>query len=52
MLTLLPGRADFAWTAEGADDWRRPPHDHVTTRYEEKRLGDCAPIWIELRRSA
>ena len=52
VLTLLPGRADFAWTAEVADDWRRPPDDHVTTRYEEKRLGDCAPIWIELRRSA
>ena len=50
VLTLLPGRTDFAWTAEAADDWRRPPIDHVTTRYEEKRLGDCAPIWLELRR--
>ena len=50
VLTLLPGRADFAWTAKAADDWRRPPPDHVTTRYEEKRLGDCAPIWLELTR--
>ena len=40
----------FAWTAERADDWRRPPPDHVTTRYEVKRLGDCAPIWLEFER--
>ena len=40
----------FAWTAERADDWRRPPPDHVTTRYEEKRLGDCAPTFLEFRR--
>ncbi len=40
----------FAWTAERADDWRRPPADHVTTRYEEKRLGDCEPTFLEFRR--
>ena len=40
----------FAWTAERADDWRRPPADHVTTRYESKRLGDCAPVFLEFRR--
>jgi tRNA (guanine-N7-)-methyltransferase len=40
----------FRWTAERADDWRRPWEDHVTTRYEAKRLGDCAPIWLEFRR--
>jgi tRNA (guanine-N7-)-methyltransferase len=50
VLTLLPGRADFAWTAETADDWRLPFEDHVTTRYEQKRLGDCAPIWLEMAR--
>lgn len=50
VLTLLHGRTDFAWTAEVADDWRTPPTDHITTRYEDKRLGDCAPIWLELRR--
>ncbi len=50
VLALLPGRTDFAWTADVADDWRRPPAGHITTRYEEKRLGDCAPIWLELRR--
>jgi tRNA (guanine-N7-)-methyltransferase len=41
---------DFRWLAERADDWRQPPADHVATRYEEKRLGDCAPIWLEFER--
>jgi tRNA (guanine-N7-)-methyltransferase len=40
----------FRWTAEAADDWRRAPADHVTTRYEAKRLGDTAPIWLEFER--
>jgi tRNA (guanine-N7-)-methyltransferase len=37
----------FRWTANGADDWRKAPEDHVTTRYESKRLGDSAPVWID-----
>ena len=41
---------DFAWSAERADDWRRAPADHVPTRYEQKRLGDCAPIFLEFVR--
>jgi tRNA (guanine-N7-)-methyltransferase len=41
---------DFRWTAERADDWRRPWPDHLTTRYEAKRLGDCDPIWLEFVR--
>jgi tRNA (guanine-N7-)-methyltransferase len=41
----------FRWTAERADDWRRPPADHVTTRYEEKRLGDCAPVFLDYERT-
>lgn len=40
----------FRWTAERAADWKAPPPDHVTTRYEAKRLGDCAPIWLEFER--
>jgi len=40
----------FAWAAERADDWRVPPADHITTRYEEKRLGDCAPLFLDFRR--
>jgi tRNA (guanine-N7-)-methyltransferase len=39
----------FEWSAERADDWCRPWSDHVTTRYEEKKLGDCAPIFLEFR---
>jgi tRNA (guanine-N7-)-methyltransferase len=42
---LRDGR--FAWAAEAADDWRLPPADHVTTRYQEKRLGDCAPVFLD-----
>jgi tRNA (guanine-N7-)-methyltransferase len=41
----------FAWTAERADDWRTPPADHLTTRYEEKRLGDCAPVFLDFVRA-
>jgi tRNA (guanine-N7-)-methyltransferase len=40
----------FAWTAERADDWRLAPADHITTRYEEKGLGDCDPTFLEFRR--
>ena len=40
----------FAWTAERAQDWSQPPADHVATRYEQKRLGDCAPTFLEFRR--
>lgn len=36
----------FDWSAEGADDWRVPPEEHVTTRYEIKKLGDCSPIFL------
>lgn len=37
----------FDWQAERADDWRCPPDDHITTRYESKKLGDCAPVWFD-----
>lgn len=40
----------FDWPAETADDWRVPPADHLTTRYEEKRLGDCAPVFLDFVR--
>jgi tRNA (guanine-N7-)-methyltransferase len=49
-LRLFAASPDFTWTAQRADDWRLSPADHVTTRYEEKRLGDCAPIWLEFAR--
>jgi tRNA (guanine-N7-)-methyltransferase len=39
------------WTAETADGWRTPPADHVTTRYESKRLGDIDPVFLDFIRS-
>ena len=27
-----------------------PPPDHLTTRYEEKKLGDCAPVFLDFER--
>ena len=41
----------FVWTAERAEDWRTAWPGHVTTRYEEKKLGDCAPIWLRFVRA-
>ncbi|MFZ2030375.1 MAG: tRNA (guanosine(46)-N7)-methyltransferase TrmB [Vitreimonas sp.] len=40
----------FTWAAERAADWRCSWPEHVTTRYEQKRLGDCAPIWLRFVR--
>lgn len=45
---LRDGR--FVWGAERADDWRKAPADHVTTRYQEKRLGDCEPVFLDFVR--
>jgi len=50
-LAKLTSSADFRWCAERADDWRKPPEDHVTTRYEQKRLGDCAPVFLDFERT-
>lgn len=41
---------DFDWPAQKADDWRVAPSDHITTRYEEKRLGDCEPVFFDFIR--
>ncbi len=49
-LERLNSAPAFAWTAEHADDWRIPPADHATTRYETKQLGDCAPTFLEFER--
>jgi tRNA (guanine-N7-)-methyltransferase len=46
----LAAHPAFRWTAERAADWRGPPADHVTTRYEEKRLGDCVPVFLDYER--
>ena len=49
LLTFLAA-SDFAWKAEGPADWRDPPADHVTTRYQLKQLGDIAPIFLDFER--
>ena len=49
-LQRLTAHADLHWTAERADDWRLPPADHVTTRYQEKGLGDIAPVYLDFVR--
>ncbi|MFN7164116.1 MAG: tRNA (guanosine(46)-N7)-methyltransferase TrmB [Hyphomonas sp.] len=49
-LLAFLGNGGFDWPAIRADDWRRPPADHVTTRYESKKLGDCDPVWYDLVR--
>ena len=49
-LQMIAANPDFVWTAEQAADWRVPPSDHITTRYEEKRLGDCAPVFLDFAR--
>jgi len=40
----------LTWLADQADDWRTAPADHVVTRYEEKKLGDTPPLFLEFVR--
>ena len=40
----------FRFESETADR-NAPPADHVTTRYEEKKLGDCAPVFLDFVRA-
>jgi tRNA (guanine-N7-)-methyltransferase len=49
-LERMSGRLDWIWIAEGPSDWRSPPADHVTTRYEQKALGDTPPIFLNFLR--
>ena len=46
-LQKILAHGQFDWLAEKADDWRRPPADHVRTRYESKNLGDIAPVFFD-----
>jgi len=51
--TLLACRAhdDFAWIAEGPDDWRRPYEGWPGTRYEAKALREGrTPAYLTFRR--
>lgn len=49
LLTFLRA-PEFHWRAEGPADWRDPPPDHVTTRYQLKQLGDIAPVFLDFER--
>ena len=49
-LQVLTAEPRLKWLAERAGDWRTPPADHVTTRYESKRLGDIDPVFFDFRR--
>ncbi|MFN3559867.1 MAG: tRNA (guanosine(46)-N7)-methyltransferase TrmB [Brevundimonas sp.] len=46
-LEQTPG---LQWTADRAADWKTAPEDHVVTRYEEKKLGDTEPLFLEFVR--
>lgn len=50
-LEMFSRAPQFIWQAESAADWRMPWDGHVTTRYEEKKLGDCAPVWLRFKRT-
>jgi len=50
-LEIISANPAFVWTADHAADWRKPPVDHITTRYEAKRLGDCAPVFLDFVRT-
>ena len=46
-LEILLKTDGLTWSALQADDWRTPPADHITTRYETKKLGDIAPVFFD-----
>ena len=39
------------WLADDTADWKVAPEDHVVTRYEEKRLGDTDPLFLEFEKA-
>jgi tRNA (guanine-N7-)-methyltransferase len=49
-LERMAASPDFTWTADSQADWSTPPADHVTTRYETKKLGDCAAVFLDFVR--
>ncbi len=52
-LCRMHGRADFAWSAERADDWRRRPDDGPATRYEQKAVREGrTPMYLNFTRRA
>lgn len=51
-LPLLLDTPGLNWRADRADDWRVPPDDHITTRYQSKHLGDIEPVFMDFERKA
>jgi tRNA (guanine-N7-)-methyltransferase len=50
-LLRLGERGDFIWTAERADDWRKPFPGWRSTRYEQKALAaGRTPTYLAFRR--
>jgi tRNA (guanine-N7-)-methyltransferase len=50
-LDLMPQSDAFAWTAERADDWRKPWAGYVGTRYEAKAIREGRrPCYLVFRR--
>ncbi len=49
-LWRLTAHPSLEWTAEASADWTAAPADHVATRYQEKQLGDCAPVYFQFVR--
>jgi tRNA (guanine-N7-)-methyltransferase len=50
-LARLVRAPEFVWTAERADDWRRPWPDFSRTRYEAKAIREGrAPCYLSFRR--
>ena len=50
-LARLTRSEAFTWTAERADDWRKPWPDFTQTRYEAKAIGEGrVPCYLRFRR--
>ncbi|KAA5803490.1 tRNA (guanosine(46)-N7)-methyltransferase TrmB [Alkalicaulis satelles] len=49
-LPILMETPGLAWRADGPGSWRQNPADHIITRYQSKRLGDIAPVFMEFER--
>ena len=50
-LARLMRAPDFAWTAERADDWRKPWPDFTRTRYEAKAIREGrVPCYLRFRK--
>lgn len=50
MLERLLTHPDFSWQAKTANDWKNPPTDWITTRYEQKRLAGT-PTYLNFVKS-